>query len=275
MAAMQDWVTVGALGEAFGPQANVLPWAERLLGKSLSLYLQNGARFDLHFPAPRVLSWRSHAPLPVKAPSEEPVRTSDCIAAEIRPGIFFVDFINVDQRASTVSAVLDVARSACTVVLAQLPAAGEAKLSLLERVAQGRDLTSVKATFLHGSIDTPFTGTGVHPETTELVGKRVEYIYSPTERYEHVYLSEKLYTWHCLAGSERGLADTDRCQTMRIAPLLYLFVWREKVVPTLGMVLLDLNQMKTTGKILGYRTFDCGEITNFPVGAHARLVSGA
>ena len=73
--------------------------------------------------------------------------------------------------------------------------------------------------------------------TDALVGKRVQYVYSQTEAYEHIYLNENLYTWQCLRGSEAGLADTDRCHYRRIADELYLFVWREKVVPTLGVVL--------------------------------------
>ena len=269
--AAQDWISVGALGEAFGPQANVLPWATNLVGRSLRLALQNGALLELRCTAPHSLEWRSHAFL--EAPSGAYTKAEDCIAAEIRPGIFFVDFINARQRAATLSAVIDTQQRLCTVVVGQLPTAEEANQPLLQRIAQGPELTSVCATFLHGFVDERVSDVSLHAPTTELVGKRVEYTYSPTERYEHVYLNEGLYSWHCLEGSERGLADTDRCQAIRIAPALYLFVWREKIVPTLGVVLLDLEQMKTTGKILGYRTFDCGEITNFPVGARARLVS--
>jgi hypothetical protein len=51
-----------------------------------------------------------------------------------------------------------------------------------------------------------------------------------------------------------------------------LFVWREKVVPTFGVVVVDLEQMKTTGKIFGYRDFTCDSLVNFPVGARARLL---
>ena len=271
MVGTQDWISVGALGEAFKPGANVLPWASSLLGTSHTLFLQDGSLLDLRFMAPGTLNWRSRSS--PEALPEGGARATACIAAEIRPGIFFVDFVDARQRAATLSVVLDLPRRACTTVLGALPKAEEVSQPMLQRIAQGKDLTSVGATFLRGSIDEPFSATNAHPDTTDLVGKRVEYTYSPTERYEHVYLNEKLYTWHCLDGSERGLADTDRCHAIRIAPLLYLFVWREKLVPTLGVVLLDLEQMKTTGKILGYRAFDCGEITNFPVGARARVVS--
>ena len=67
----------------------------------------------------------------------------------------------------------------------------------------------------------------------------MEYTYSPTERYEHIYLNEDFYTWQCLMGSEKGLADTDRCHYLKLGEQLYLFVWREKIVPTLGAVVAD------------------------------------
>ncbi|MFZ7125520.1 MAG: MoaF C-terminal domain-containing protein [Desulfobacterales bacterium] len=105
-----------------------------------------------------------------------------------------------------------------------------------------------------------------NPETPSIV-------YSDTETYEHIYLNEHLYTWHCLAGIEKGLADTDRCHAYRIGEGLYLFVWREKVVPTLGVVMIDLQRMKTTGKILGYEDGDFGTIVNAPVGAFATLLN--
>ena len=107
--------------------------------------------------------------------------------------------------------------------------------------------------------------------TEELVGKRIEYTYSPTERYEHIYLNGSFYTWHCLLGAEKGLADTDCCHSYKLARNLYLFVWREKIVPTLGVVVLDLNAMRTTGKIFGYEGNDFRKVVNFRIGARARL----
>ena len=80
----------------------------------------------------------------------------------------------------------------------------------------------------------------------------MEYTYSPTERYEHIYLNEEFYTWHCLLGSEKGLADTDRCHYLKLGDDLYLFVWREKIVPTLGAVVVDFQAMRTMGKIFGH-----------------------
>lgn len=56
---------------------------------------------------------------------------------------------------------------------------------------------------------------------------------------------------------------------------LYFFVWREKIVATLGMLVIDLAQMKTTGRIIGYEDFESRSATSFRVGAHVRIPRGA
>jgi hypothetical protein len=117
-------------------------------------------------------------------------------------------------------------------------------------------------------VDGPFNPDGPnYAPTSEMVGKRYQYVYSETETYEHIYLTDNLYTWHCLAGIEKGLADTDRCHYYKIENELYLFVWREKIVPTLGVLLLDWKQKRSTGKLFGYETNDFGKLSNSPVGA--------
>src|SRR5215469_989149 len=257
-----SWISVGELGEAFGadPDSNTLPPSPRLAGRRLTLRFEDGSVLDRHF--------QSEAELVDGAGRVESYR-----ATEIRPGILFVDLIAADRPVSTLSFVLDLERGICTALEATLPTEAEAKVPLVERIGQGAELTSVKAKFLSGAIDAAF-GPGVlrHTSTRELIGRRIEYTYGRSERYEHVYLNEQFYTWHCLSGSEQGLADTDRCHYLKVADRLYLFVWREKVVPTLGAVVVDLEQMKTTGKILGYRGLDFGAVVNFPVGARARPV---
>jgi MoaF C-terminal domain len=85
--------------------------------------------------------------------------------------------------------------------------------------------------------------------------------------------SVNFYTWHCIKGSEAGLGDTDRCHYIKIAQDLYLFVWREKIGPTLGVILIDMNRLKTDGKIFGYNGFDFSSHTNFPVGALTEVIN--
>ncbi|MFY4846670.1 MoaF C-terminal domain-containing protein [Klebsiella pneumoniae] len=126
------------------------------------------------------------------------------------------------------------------------------------------NLTQRNATLVYGQL----------PDfTTALVGMRNQYTYSPTERYEHIYLNDNFYAWQCLDGVEKGLADVDRCHYVQVAEDLYLFVWREKIIPTLGVILIDLQQMRTDGKIMGYQGSDFGALSNFPVGASAKLLN--
>lgn len=227
----------------------------------MTLRLEDGSALDYHFQSDARLT-------------DGTGRVRSYRATEIRPGFLFVDLLLSERRASTISLVLDLDRGVCTALDATLPEQAEAMVPLLERVASGTELTSVRARLLSGAINAPFgPGAVRHTPTRELVGRRIEYSYGRSERYEHVYLNEQFYTWHCLSGSEQGLADTDRCHYLKIADRLYLFVWREKIVPTLGVVIVDLQQMRTTGKIFGYRDLDFGDPVNFPVGARARSVT--
>ncbi|SUB70463.1 Molybdenum cofactor biosynthesis protein F [Pluralibacter gergoviae] len=50
-------------------------------------------------------------------------------------------------------------------------------------------------------------------------------------------------------------------------------MWREKIVPTLGVILIDLQQMRTDGKIMGYQESDFSTLSNFPVGATAEIIN--
>jgi hypothetical protein len=260
-----DWIPVGALGEAFAQNANLLPHTARLTGTSMTLYLEDGSTSALEFLKEGQLNWRGSL--------HGFSAAAQYRATEIRPGILCVCVVHPDKPGTVVVAVLEMSRGICTVVLGSLPSRSEANEPLLDRMARGRDLTGVSATFLSGAIDGRLSAqTARHGRTDDLVGRRVEYTYSPTERYEHIYLNERLYTWHCLEGSEKGLADTDSCDYRKIGDDLYLFVWREKIVPTLGVVLVDLAQLKTTGHILGYQGFDFGAVTCFPVGARARVL---
>jgi hypothetical protein len=195
-------------------------------------------------------------------------------ATKLRDGLFFVDFMWPRERAETITLLLDLNEQIATILIGQLPDSEEAHRSLPDRIDADDELTAVSASFLSAAIDRPFTPeTPRHKPTSDMVGRRIEYTYSPTERYEHIYLNSSLYTWHCLDGSEKGLADTDRCHYLKLAEDLYLFVWREKIVPTLGVVAVDFDALRTAGKILGYRDYRSGELANFQVGAHARVLN--
>lgn len=268
------WIPVGELEEAFQKKSNVLPPTDDLEGMNLHLHFENGWVIEHEFATERRLLWR-------KASGARKQRWIDetYLATKVREGVYFLDYLKHLERATTVSFALDLKAGIFTAVIGQLPTRTETKVGLLDLVVAGRELTSVKATFLSGSINKAFAEgvTSRHPTTDELIGKRIEYTYSPTERYEHVYLNQGFYTWHCLAGAERkdgvGLTDTDRCHYYKLGEKLYLFSWQEKIIPTHGVVIVDLDRMRSAGKIFGYQGNDFGRLSNFPVGAKARLLA--
>lgn len=269
MSPSSPWISVGELEAAFAPENHVLPATRELVGRSLLLGFENGWTIECRFETQERLFWTRLDPTPTGTPTGETYT-----AVKVREGIYFADLVVASQTATAMSFVLDLGREIVTAVIGRLPTEVEARQGLLDRVQQGRELTGVSATFLSGAVGRAFTpGTPRHPVTDELLGKRVEYTYSPTERYEHVYLNGSLYTWHCLLGSEKGLADTDRCHYYKLDDRLYLFVWREKIIPTLGVVVVDLQRMKTTGKIFGYQGGEFAKVSNFSIGAHARLLN--
>ncbi|QAY63713.1 molybdenum cofactor biosynthesis protein MoaF [Xylanimonas allomyrinae] len=95
--------------------------------------------------------------------------------------------------------------------------------------------------------------TGAKPAPTrDLVGVRNIYRYSPHHLYEHVYLSSERYAWQCLQGEQRGHGDVDLSTLWKFADGLYLFCFREFVIPVASVWLHDLGyEMRTTGIFLG------------------------
>jgi hypothetical protein len=271
--ARTEWISVGALGAAFAPESHALPETAGLVGQRIATHFEDGSVLEIRFES------RTKLKCVVLGRDQESRRDegdADYSATVIRPDFYVVSWREASTASSVSTLLLDMGEGVCTLVRGRLPTREEACKPLMTRAAEHEELTGVEVQFICGAVGAPFgTETARHAITAELVGKRVEYTYSATERYEHIYLNERLYTWHCLAGSEQGLADTDRCHYLKLAPQLYLFVWREKIVPTLGIVVVDLQQQKTTGRIIGYEGFDFGASTSFPVGARLRVIDGA
>lgn len=264
-----NWISVGALADSFAPDSNILSRSDELVGKRITLYTADGGAARYEFVTADTLNWTASGAGSAESGSETYVATSP------RAGIYFVDYIKAgSQPPCSVSMVVDLDAGVATTVTGLLPTAEEANASILRRAQAQQELTTVAATFAAATIDRPFDAAAPHhAPTEELIGMRLQHRYNPHEVYEHIYLNEKRYAWHCLSGIEQGLADVDRCHYYKIADNLYLFVWREKIVPTLGAIMLDLDRMKTTGKIFGYADDALSTVSNFQVGAYSKLLN--
>ncbi|MEX3765102.1 MoaF C-terminal domain-containing protein [Paraburkholderia phenoliruptrix] len=279
MTSQPAFIQVGALADGFAPNSHILAPVADLEGRTFVLTLTDRGVHTLRFGAADTVDVEriTHGGPPTR-------KFHACRVTSVRTGIYFVDYIDasglpVDESGKPVavstSYVLDLKRQLCTLVTGSLPSEKETRIDAFTRVERGMELTGVQAQICHGRIasDTDFNGTALHRPSTELIGMRNLYTYSATERYEHIYLNEHFYAWQCLSGVEAGLGDVDRCHTIGIDTALYLFVWREKVVPTLGVLMIDLERMKTDGKIFGYEGSRFDALSNFPVGANAVVLN--
>ncbi len=246
-----EFIPVGALGDGFAPGADLLEPTAELVGTSFALDLDGP---DLLRIGDGTASWGAHEDVPVRVTS-------------IRPGIHLVDGLAAE---TSTTFVLDTEAGLVTIVEGRLPDERVRAESAHTRVRRGDEPTGVTARIAHGALDG--SAAARHAPTDELVGLRNRYTYSPNEIYEHIYLNPQRFTWHCLRGVERGLADTDRCHHIAIRDGLVLFVWREKIVPTLGLLLIDLHAMRTDGKIFGNDGFGTSSVVNFPVGSRAEVL---
>lgn len=135
--------------------------------------------------------------------------------------------------------------------------------------------TRVRQAFVPGHIEgVPVVGPAPAP-TTALIGRRAMWVYSPEHAYEHIYLSPHWYTWQCLAGPERGLADTDENSTYQLRPGIYVFAWREKVIPCAAVTVADhrdARELRSHGALFGLDQTE-QETTHFTFGAFGRLLS--
>lgn len=263
----QEYITVGELSVGFSE--NIIEPTDDLVGRHIMLNYESGKKARINCVDTEVLKWET----------EDRGREERFIcsyrAVMPRKNIHFVDFIVSYGDSKSVSVILDMERNIATVVTGIMPTAEEVRIPLIIRAEKRMPLTSVQAIFEHAAIGGPFTETTPrHEKTTDLVGERFQWVYSSKDAYEHIYLNEQRYTWQCIAGNERGLADTDRCFFYKLTEKLYLFVWIEKIIPTVGVVVEDLDVMRSYGKIFGYEGYDVnGRIKNFAVGSFGKLLN--
>ncbi|MGE5229018.1 MAG: MoaF C-terminal domain-containing protein [Deltaproteobacteria bacterium] len=261
------FIQVGELVK--GISEGALPADDALAGRSLSLHAEDATVTALSFAEGGRLAWEVTA-----GPGAGDRGEETCRITRPRADVAVVDYVASTRRATAVTIVLDLARSAATTVVGTLPTADQAARGAFALATEGEELTLVAARIVPAVIDGPFVpGAHPHEPTDELVGKRVQYVYSRTEAYEHIYLNQDLYTWQCLRGAEQGLADTDRCHHREIGEKLYLFVWREKVIPTLGVVLVDWKARRSNGKLFGYEGSDFGALCTTPISSRAVLLN--
>ncbi|MFV0434602.1 MAG: MoaF C-terminal domain-containing protein [Leucobacter sp.] len=222
---VDEWPELTRMVEGFGDPS--LP-PSSLDGRDLSIRFENGWTIS-HAFADGQITWTI-----VEGDGLGETGTHPYRAVEVRPEIFFVDFVKGEgTHSSNVSMLIDLRDGRVTV----------AESSFVDRDGAMRMAT----VFLHGRI-----GEGdIEPRSasSELVGKRIYYRYSPTEHYEHVYLNAGTFVWHCVRGGEVGLADADPIRVFAVDDDLVLLHWSETVMPVESIVAIDLRQKRSIGRM--------------------------
>lgn len=257
----RDWISVTGLEKGFETGSYALDNSADLSGKKIELHDAEGnvQRLDIDQDQLRV-------------DDGEAVRLR---LTSLRQGVYLLDWLDETARPTTsCTVVLDTLTDSYTRVTGTLPTFDTIKTGLYERALGGRALTDVKVDISHGTVNRAFSdGACPHAVTDELIGVRNLYRYSPTEIYEHTYLNPNFYTWQCLKGVEQGLCDTDACHYYKITDDLYLFIWREKIVPTLGIVMIDEQNHRSDGKIFGVGDTEDAPLANFPMASFCQRLS--
>ncbi|MCW5849351.1 MAG: MoaF N-terminal domain-containing protein [Anaerolineae bacterium] len=241
-----------------------LPFSQELDGQKFELYLDDATdRLWLNFNAPGEVTWGDN---------DSPPRVDTYQALAIRPAILFVNLVFHDDPRQALSLVLDLAAAEAMILRNQLPNREDANPDLLRRLQRTGDFSAVQVHVSHAGINGARQAR-VHHRTRELIGQRLLHTYSSEHAFEHIYLNDLFFSWQSLAGPDKGMCDTDPCDYFKIADRLYLFYWRERIVPWVGMVLIDLAQNRTAGKVFYSDLTNPDKITHQLVGARVTFLS--
>ena len=244
-----DWASLSEMADGFDEYRPA--YSRALDGRELTVnarFVDSGDEFTLtHAFSEAELSWRTG----------EQAGTETYELFEMQPGLFYLHYRRSgEDHPVVVSAALDLTTGQVT------GAVGELGLGPNPHLARQR--------WFQGQIaGSAATAADAHEPTDELIGRRVRYAYSGDDVYDHVYLNENLFTWLCIGGAELGVGDTDSCTYWKLRENTYLFSWLEKNVGVEGMVLVDLNALRTVGIQFGIDQ-QSGDLVNITMGSYAR-----
>lgn len=187
---------------------------------------------------------------------------------QIRPGLFLIDLPDRPEGVARLL-VLDTnkGRVLQTEMTAPLPGAPD---GLLDRLAWHDSQSAVGVTYRYWFAD---GAERTHlPSSRQLIGRQFRYTYSSTHQYDHYYINDRYYAWHCLKGPDADLGDFDECAHFQVDDNLVLFVWKEKLLPCAALTIEDHDTKRTIGKIFGANS-SSGKAQGVIVGADIQPIA--
>ncbi|MCR4441782.1 MAG: MoaF C-terminal domain-containing protein [Peptococcaceae bacterium] len=233
---------------AAGQETNRLPNTDHWVGKELSIKLENHKTLKLSFEREKV-KWDYNGE--TGKDTYEEVCTS--------PNHYFID-IQFAKRAN----------ECLTIVMnSQTRRAITVRSIVREQVPAGEP--RVTQEFLVGDILGGNPSGEVPGPTRDLIGYRQINVYSPNHTYEHIYVNSQRYAWQCLNGVQRGHGDMDYASYYKLEDKMYVFTFREKIIPCASVFFFDYKIGRCTGKFIGI-TKD-GKIENTRAGSFIQRMS--
>ncbi|MEQ8444412.1 MAG: MoaF C-terminal domain-containing protein [Pelagibacterium sp.] len=235
---------------ADGIDHNRLPRTDALVGMSFALLFTDGRELSLRFEASDAVTW-----------TDDGASDTDwCEVIAVAQDTYFIDLVFKSRPRESDTLVVNTRTGRVLSIYATIRSAEEAKGD--PRVDQA---------FRPGTISGISPSAPEPAETRDLIGLRAHFTYSPNHVYEHTYLSSKRYAWQNLVGVQRGQGDVDMATTYKFDDSLYVFTFREFLIPVASIFFYNLIDNRSTGKFLGI-TGD-GAIANNPAGAFIRKAS--
>lgn len=234
---------------AAGIATNRLPATDALSGRTLDFRLPDGA-LSLRLEGAHRAHWRDGRG-----------EGSDWYEAiRIDGEVWFLDLRFAARPLETLTLVFDTATRHALGIRCRVR--DEAEAGAMPRVAQD---------FLVGTLGESAASGPAPAPTRDLIGLRTLQTYSPNHTYEHTYLNAERYCWQCLVGVQCGQGDVDLASYYRFAEGIYVFTFREFLIPVASVFLFDFANLRSTGKFLGIT--GAGAIENSPAGAHIQKLS--
>jgi len=231
---------------------NRLPSTDALIGRQIAVDLKNGRRLAFRFDEKHALTW-----------TEERSFTRQWYEAIlVAPDVYFIDITFTIRPKEALTVIVNF--STGRVLSIRSVVRDEGSYQGEPRVAQE---------FIPGTLaGMPISPVSPEPAPTrDLIGLREVSTYGPGHTYEHIYLNAERYCWQCLVGVQRGQGDVDMASYYKFDDQLYIFTFREFIIPVASVFFFNFFDMRSTGKFLGVTSE--GAIENRQAGAFMEKVS--
>ncbi|KAF9879585.1 hypothetical protein CkaCkLH20_03128 [Colletotrichum karsti] len=222
---VSDWPTLEDMAAGFGE--HLMPASSKLAGEAFNHVFDAGLRILHRFVDGQTIHWEI-----LEGDQHGLTGSAEYKAFEVRENVFFIDFYKPDFQ-EQVSLVLDTVTGQAVTCVSGFNNKGDERRTWTK--------------FLH-AVEDQRGSVKVYQPTDELIGKHILYRYTSRDAYEHIYLNRGTLTWHCLSGTENGLADTEQCKMLKLGENLYLLFWTETIMPVESVIVVDLEKMRSTGR---------------------------